>query len=85
MPTSLCFSGLPFGSDRRSSSSLDGQALMVRLYNAGGYVVKAEVRVPGVQDAMIYCSSPAEEAGERLSAPVAMPAIGVLTLRVERK
>jgi alpha-mannosidase len=65
--------------------SLDGKALIVRLYNAGGYPVKAEVRVPGFEEAMIVLSSPAEETGERLTAPVVMPAYGVLTLRVERK
>lgn len=65
--------------------SLDGKALMVRIYNAGGHPVKAEVRVPGLEEAVVFLSSPAEEAGERLSAPVAMPAFGILTLRVERK
>jgi len=65
--------------------SLDGKALMVRLYNAGGHPVKAEVRIPGLRGAIVFCSSPAEEAGGRLSAPVALPAFGILTLRVERK
>jgi len=64
--------------------SLDGKALMVRLYNAGGHPVKAEVRIPGLEEAMIFRSSPSEETGERANMPVDMPAFGIMTLKIVR-
>jgi alpha-mannosidase len=64
--------------------SLDGKAIMVRLYNAGGAPVQAEVSVPDGEGAAIYLSSLSEEKGERLTMPVDLPAYGILTLRIEK-
>lgn len=64
--------------------SLDGKAIMVRLYNAGGAPVQTEVSVPDGEGTAIYRSSLSEEKGERLNLPVDLPAYGILTLRIER-
>ena len=64
--------------------SLDGKAIMVRLYNAGGAPVLADISVPDGEGAAIYRSSLSEEKGERLSMPIDMPAYGILTLRIEK-
>jgi alpha-mannosidase len=64
--------------------SRDGKALILRLYEAAGRPDTVSLETPGFEGAAIFLSSPAEEAGKRLTGSFDFPAFGVITLRLER-
>ncbi len=63
--------------------SLDGKALMVRLFNAGGSAERVALEWPKSTAPRVMRSSPKEEPGSELSGPLELPSLGIMTLRVE--
>lgn len=61
----------------------DGKAVMVRLWNAGTGPVQARMTWQGVQPRRVTRSSPAEETGPVVDAPIPLPPLGLVTLRAE--
>lgn len=61
----------------------DGQALVVRLWNAGTAPVQARIVWQAVQPRRVLRSSPAEEAGPPIQGPMELPPLGIATLRAE--
>lgn len=64
--------------------SRDGRAWMVRLYNTAASPASATLRWREPGPAAVVLSSPREEAGAALTAPVTLPPWGILTVRAER-
>ena len=62
----------------------DGNALMVRLWNAGTRPAQARIGWHGFQPRRVARSSPAEEAGMLVEGPIDLPPLGILTLRAEQ-
>ncbi len=61
----------------------DGQALMVRLFNAGSEPAEATITWSDPVPARVTRSSPREELGKPLEGPVHLPALGIVTLRAD--
>jgi alpha-mannosidase len=65
-------------------TSRDKKALMLRVYNASPSPRKMELSWKSFQPDGLYLSSPFEDKGEKVEAPVELPGFGLLTLRAER-
>ena len=80
-------SGLSVAGDGVIVSSLkpseDGRALMVRLFNSGTQKAQASIQWREPAPARVTISSPCEEIGAEVTGPVALPALGIATLRAE--
>jgi alpha-mannosidase len=65
-------------------SSRDGRALMVRLFNSAGRPEKAAFIWKRFKPGAVYLSSSYEDRIEEIELPLAVPAYGIRTLRLER-
>ncbi|MFV2070416.1 MAG: glycoside hydrolase family 38 C-terminal domain-containing protein, partial [Pirellulales bacterium] len=64
--------------------SLDGKALMVRLFNVGEKAVQAKIEWQDLRPKGVTVSSPFEEFGRAVDQPLEIAAKGIVTLRAER-
>ncbi|HPA17159.1 MAG TPA: glycoside hydrolase [Verrucomicrobiae bacterium] len=63
--------------------SLDGKALMVRLFNAAASPEQVAMKWPGPSAPRVMRSSPKEERGSQVEGVFELPSLGIITLRVE--
>lgn len=63
--------------------SLDGKALMVRLFNAAESEEQVAMKWPGPSLPRVMRSGPKEEAGSCVEGAFELPSLGIITLRVE--
>ncbi len=61
----------------------DGQALMVRLFNAGSQPAAAAITWPEPAPTQVTLSSPSEQVGQPPRGPIQLPPLGIVTLRAE--
>jgi alpha-mannosidase len=64
--------------------SRDGKAMMVRLFNASGRPEPAAFEWVKSKPSAVYLSNPSEEKTRQITLPLAIPAFGIRTLRLER-
>ncbi len=62
----------------------DGRALIVRLFNASDQPTTAQLKWPDTAPRQMTLSSPREETGKPLDAPITMPPLGIVTVRAEK-
>jgi alpha-mannosidase len=62
--------------------SQDGQATVVRLFNAGQRTAATQLKWTGAGTAKVVWSSPFGEAGDPVAGPIELPPLGVATVRV---
>ena len=65
--------------------SRDGRALIVRLFNSGGRPEKAAFLWERFKPKAVYLSSPYENRVKEIDFPLAIPAYGIRTLRLEKQ
>ncbi|NLX94836.1 MAG: hypothetical protein GXY83_01535 [Rhodopirellula sp.] len=65
--------------------SMDGKAIMLRLFNAGGAAEQVKLKWSEPVPARVARSSPREEAGTELSAPLELSSLEIVTLRAESR
>ena len=63
--------------------SVDGKALVVRLFGAGGRAAKASLTWSDPEPKSISISNPSEEPGNELGGLIDVPAFGIVTIRAE--